>query len=62
MSQTRQTMGEMVKNLATIAESKEIKLSDHVRASLWCAIDVVETIKAESQRIDKRLSVMLEPF
>lgn len=33
-----------------IAKSKEIKLSDHVRASLWNAIEILEEEVAQARR------------
>lgn len=41
---------EIVKNLEMIAEDKKLGLSDHVRASLWNAIEILEEQVAQARR------------
>ena len=41
---------EIVKNLQMIAEDKQLGLSDHVQASLWNAIEILEEEVAQARR------------
>lgn len=42
-----QSKEEIVKGLKSIANSKDITLSDHVGASLWNAIEILEDLIAK---------------
>ena len=44
---------EIIKNLEMIAESKQLGLSDHVRASLWNAIEMLEDYKEIQVKLAK---------
>ena len=46
-----QSKEEIIINLEMLAEDKQVRLSDHVRASLWNAIEILEDLDEKERNL-----------